>query len=329
MNVQLRDTQISYSNCFFIFYLNIRIIYQVANSDKFEELSWEQANCGITRGRNCGIICGAFTSCFKLARKSNFEDTSPLIDPRRSTESEKLVDIDNGIDGCGNDNDKLTNTVIDLLDDDDDDDDDEVEVEEEEEEEEEKQPRSSGNEEGEDIVIHRAGGENFIDLLEEDDDDYDEDIDVNNNDQSIVHQPIKCSRNKRVPQGNTDEDRNARINQNKGINIDGRIMVDIDEESIIDLLEDDDGDDDVVVLEQEQAAEFQIEMDNEGKEDDDDCDDAVITGSTGKNANSDYPHSRGDCVTNPFEKDPKIYCPNVSQAGFCFDTYFFLLYNVN
>ncbi|OEU07671.1 hypothetical protein FRACYDRAFT_250690 [Fragilariopsis cylindrus CCMP1102] len=208
----------------------IRIIYQVANSDKFTEVRWKDLGLGL-----------AFRSWSKTAGKSNFED------PRRSPESKKLIDNQNRIDDCGNDDDKLTPTVIDLLDDDDDDG--------EEEGEEEKKSCSIANEEETtveneevDIVINRAGGEN--------------------------------------------------------------IVVDREEDSIIDLLEDDD-DDDVIVLEQGQAVGFQIEVDNNGNEDDDDdCDDAVIIGSTGKNANSDYAHSRADCATNPFEKDPKMHCPN-------------------
>jgi hypothetical protein len=308
----------------FCFYLNIRIIYQVANSDKFKEVSWKHANhadYSITHKTNDGI-CGVFRSCFKSARKRNFEDTSPLVDPRRSPDSKKRIDNHNGIDNCGNDNDKSTPTVIDLLDDDDDDDDDE------EEEEEGKEACNIANEEGTteeneegDTVINRAGGEIVIDLLEEDDDDDDKD-------QSIIHQTIERSKNKQASRGNTNEDENARTNQSEVVNNDEQIMVDREEESIVDLLDDDDNDDDddddVVVLEHGQAVEFQIEVNNAGNNDDD-CEDAVIVGSIGKNANSDYPHSRGDCATNPFEKDPKMYCPNVSKVVFvlmsCFVCY--------
>ena len=254
----------------------------------------------------------AFRSWLKTARKCNFED------PRRSPESKKLIGNQIGIDNCGNDNDKSPPTVIDLLDDNNDDDG-------EEEGEEEKKSCSTANAEGtaegneeEDIVINRVGGENVIDLLEEDDDDADDDYDDCN--ESIIHQTIQCSKNKQASRGNTNEDENARTNQSGVVNNDVHIMVDREPESIIDLLEDDDDDDDdVVVLEQGQAVKFQIEVDNDGNEggdDDDDCDDAVIIGSTGKNANSDYAHSRADCATNPFEKDPKIYCPNVSKVVF-------------
>ena len=298
----------------FCLYLNIRIIYQVANSDEFKEVNW--------RGGGLG---GNFRSWFKMARKRNFEDR-----PRRSPESRRICQkhvILYGlmfIDDCGNDNNQSTPTVIDLLDDDDDDDDDNGEQEE---REEEKESCSIANEEGtardngeEDIIINRAGGENVIDLLEDDDDDDDDYDDCNDKNQSIIRQTIQCSRNKQASRGNTNEDENARTNQSGFVSNDVQIMVDREEKSIIDLLEDDDDDDDdddVVVLEQGQAVEFQIEVDNDGNEDDDDdCDDAVIIGSTGKNANSDYAHSRADCATNPFEKDPKIYCPNVSKVVF-------------
>jgi len=41
-----------------------------------------------------------------------------------------------------------------------------------------------------------------------------------------------------------------------------------------------------------------------------DDDDIQIIGSTGKNALSDFPHPRHQCVVKPFTKNPQDFCPN-------------------
>ena len=73
----------------------------------------------------------------------------------------------------------------------------------------------------------------------------------------------------------------------------------------------DDEEDDVVIVEKfDRFVECQTKDDNDRKynQDNDDADVRII-GSTGSNALADFAHSREDCVTNPFSKDPKVYCP--------------------
>ena len=104
------------------------------------------------------------------------------------------------------------------------------------------------------------------------------------------------------------------------------IIIDNDEISIIEILDDDDDDDDddsdngveeedeVIVLEQKKVIKREIERRIIDNNHDDNCDDAQIIGSTGKNALSDFPHSREDCVIYPLEEgDPMLYCQNVSK----------------
>jgi hypothetical protein len=56
---------------------------------------------------------------------------------------------------------------------------------------------------------------------------------------------------------------------------------------------------------------LEVEARNEQRFDSlEDDGDIQITGSTGKNALSDYPHPRHECVVKSFTKNPEHFCPN-------------------
>mmetsp|Transcript_50011 Transcript_50011/g.50852 ORF Transcript_50011/g.50852 Transcript_50011/m.50852 type:complete len:230 (+) Transcript_50011:73-762(+) len=95
------------------------------------------------------------------------------------------------------------------------------------------------------------------------------------------------------------KDLNQVVNKNK----DRKVSIKREDNSIS-LLEDDDDDDEVIVV--EKGCQF-IEREVEDHDDNDNAE-IQILGSTGMNANSDWFHNRGDCITYPFTKDPKLFC---------------------
>jgi len=151
-----------------------------------------------------------------------------------------------------------------------------------------------------DSVIDKAEGRNTMHLLEGDNNDEDDDP----KDKEIIA-TLNENLNDQVPQRISSYCRSNPKDPNQVANktID-RPLTTGKEDNVIDLLDDDEDDDEVIIV--EKSCQF---IEREIKDDDDNINGELhLLGSTGKNALSDFAHSRADCVTYPFAKDPTRFC---------------------